>query len=343
MLRYTDWIEDCVRELEAAANGCAQDLALAAWVRLYRIAEEIAVSFNYDDPSQAMAIEDAKLRLLLKGFMKQLQNWESDTGPSLLHGVCNLSRTDVCIADFIVGALDIMYSSVKIFLHEILLCNDHPPGDFRPPHPTETLRIVRSDTHPVPFPEGLAAMISSSQALLLTFIGLDVRQARSLPSTLFVRVRYAIYILCKLFVSVQDPSSLIGRLIDPESLNLEYFLRQTRAKLQAAAEPPGWNVPSLFLGLLQKFHVWYMHQIGQSASAQISVGEPAQSFDHPLSQSQNQGPDQSDPTQMDCVTVPDNYPPFGDSHIGHGNTTEELDLFGDQQIAVDWDWNLDSL
>ncbi|KAL9093038.1 MAG: hypothetical protein Q9165_004176 [Trypethelium subeluteriae] len=326
MLRYTDWIEDCVCELEAAADGCAHDLALIAWVRLYRIAEEIAVSFNYDDPSRALAIEDAKLRLLLKGFMKQLQNWESETGPNLLH-----------------GALQIMYSSVKVFLHEILLYNDHPPGDFRPPHPTETLRILRSDTQPVPFPEGLAAIISSSQALLLTFIGLDTRQARSLPSVLLVRVRYAVYVLCKLLVSVQDPSSLISRVVDPESLNLEYFLRQTRAKLQAAAEPPGWNVPSLFLGLIQKFYIWYMYQIGQSDSAQISVGEPAQSFDHPLLPSKNHGPDQSDQTQMDCIAVPDNYPVFGNSHDGHGNTIEGMDLFVDEQIVINWDWNLDLL
>ena len=344
MLRYNDWIEDCVRELEGLPSATQSDLTVAAWVKLHHIAEEITVSLKYDDPAQPSNLDDARLKLLLKGFMKQLEAWESSVEPRLLHGQSTyIQSTLILMNNVITGSFAIMYHTVKIFLHEILLYSDHSPGDFRPPHPSETLRIIRSDFHPALSSEGLAIMISSAQALLQVFINMKADQVRSLPVSTVVRVRYAAYILCKLFVSAQDLTSSIGRLVESESLNLEYFLRLTGAKLQAAAEPLGWNVPSLFLGLLKKFYSWYLQQTGHAVRPQMSVGEPAQSFDQPLSQSKGQQMDQINFAHTSQIAPTGQSLPFEGFHDPNcGDASADPNLYDDQQISFDLDWDLDA-
>ena len=232
-----------------------------------------------------------------------------------------------------------MYHAAKIVLHEVLLYSDHPPSDFRPPHPSETLRIVRSTVYPAPSSEGLAIIISSSQALLQVFIDLEVEQIISLPTMTVVRVRYATYVLCKLFVSVQDPTSSIGRLIDPESLQLDYFLPLLVAKLQTTAEPPGSSVLSLFLGLFEKFYRWYLQQTGEPVDALDLEGEPRWYFDPSPSESNGQQPNQAKPAGMHSAALADEDLLFEGFDGDYGNILGELDLFDSQQVAFSMDWN----
>ena len=88
MLRYNDWIEDCVHGLESTLETGDFDLLITAWAKLQRIVEEITVSLNHDDTSQAIALEESRVKLLLKSFMKQLETWRADLAPNLFQGQC---------------------------------------------------------------------------------------------------------------------------------------------------------------------------------------------------------------------------------------------------------------
>jgi hypothetical protein len=77
LVRWTNFMTDCVEVLETSPEAAPSDKALCQWVRSQHIAEEIGTQFSMDDPVANVSIADAKVQHALKGFERDLEKWSS--------------------------------------------------------------------------------------------------------------------------------------------------------------------------------------------------------------------------------------------------------------------------
>jgi len=258
MLRVSSYVRECVDYLERAPDAIPSDRTVVAWVRLIMIAEEISVSFSFDDPGGIASISELRTQMMLKDFEKRLTQWyasvpEADINPSGM----------------------IMYYTIRLFLHEIALHVDHSPEDFRAPY---QMGIIHpSDGEEVPtqvLAESIAECITSSHALLSVFISMDVSKCRALPVFSWVRISFAAFVLAKLCLSAAHPGSRIGKVLDRSSLKVEDFMDRAILHVRNIVGPYRSRIPAIFLALLFKLRQWCLHPYTIKPASEISSRDP---------------------------------------------------------------------
>ena len=85
MLRFTNWMGECVEFLEKSPEACPTDRRLAEWVKIQRIAEEAGTAFAFDDPSATVSLMEPRVQFTLKGFEKQLDDWKKQLPPGTMN------------------------------------------------------------------------------------------------------------------------------------------------------------------------------------------------------------------------------------------------------------------
>jgi hypothetical protein len=83
LIRWTNFMADCVEVLENSHDAAPSDKALCQWVRSQHIAEEIGTQFSMDDPVANVSISDAKVQHALRGFERDLEKWSSQIPPEI--------------------------------------------------------------------------------------------------------------------------------------------------------------------------------------------------------------------------------------------------------------------
>lgn len=86
MLRFTNWMAECVEFIEKSADAAPTDRRLVEWVKIQRIAEEAGTAFAFDDPSATVSLMEPRVQFTLKGFEKQLEDWKRRLAPGAMNG-----------------------------------------------------------------------------------------------------------------------------------------------------------------------------------------------------------------------------------------------------------------
>jgi hypothetical protein len=81
MLPYNNWMGECVEFL--AQSPDLVDKRVAAWAKMYRITEETALLFGFDDASTEIAMNETRLQAVLKRFAKRMDEWLRDVDPTI--------------------------------------------------------------------------------------------------------------------------------------------------------------------------------------------------------------------------------------------------------------------
>lgn len=92
LIRWTNFMADCVDVLEQSPDAAPSDKALCQWVRSQHIAEEIGTQFSMDDPVANVSISDAKVQHALRGFERDLDKWSSQIPPEVQSSKYSLSN-----------------------------------------------------------------------------------------------------------------------------------------------------------------------------------------------------------------------------------------------------------
>ena len=101
MLRFSNWMNECLEYLHTSPRAVPSDKILAAWVQLLHISEEIATAFSFDDLNKIVSIEEPKTQVMLKHFEKRLSTWRIDSEPRAMKGERKHSDTkDIHAYDF---------------------------------------------------------------------------------------------------------------------------------------------------------------------------------------------------------------------------------------------------
>ncbi|KAK0284189.1 hypothetical protein LTR35_005904 [Friedmanniomyces endolithicus] len=252
MLRVSSYVRECVEYLHRSLDALPSDRILVHWLRLVMIAEEVSVSFSYDDPGGIASITELRAQLMLKDFEKRLTAWWGSVPMEDRH-----------------GNLTIMYYTNRLFLHEIALHVDHSPEDFRAPYQMGTI------THPPPaahaglggdpevptqiLAEAIAECINSSHAVLNAFFAMDVDGLRALPVFGYVRVTFAAFALAKLCLSAAHPEARLYRVVNRRALNVESYMDRAVLHVRNVVGTKRCRVPAIFLALLFKLRQWCMN------------------------------------------------------------------------------------
>lgn len=261
MLRFNNWIGECLETFASSPNQSKLDKYLVAWVRLIKITEELGGSLAFEDPSNMADLSESRVRILVGGFEKALDSWKKkfEAEDSINGKFLFITSMPVVLTG--IDALMLQYYHAHLYLHEIALHDDHPPDTFMPPFNLEKVLSIHLDpqakeTHI----DAVAILISSSHSLLDILLAMDVDVLRALPIFNYVRMSYAIIILTKLYISSKSPGSRVGSALKPDSLKLTSYLDAIIKKLIFAVMPKEFRAPFTFLGFLMRLQAWYKLQ-----------------------------------------------------------------------------------
>jgi hypothetical protein len=243
MMRVTSYTRECLDYLENSPHAAPYDHLLVAWTRLWMIGEEIGTALSYDDPGDTASLLDTTTQLMVTAFEKRLTEWKF-----------RYTNTEFP------PCLKLMYYTLRLFLHELALHIDHSPEDFKAPYQMGVIHPCADRDIPIkPVVSAIADLISSSHALIDTFIDMGADVARFQPIFAFVRVSFAAFVLAKLCLSAYSPESRLANLIDSSALHAESHVDKLIVFVQDVVGPKGRHVPSLFLALLFKLRQWCTH------------------------------------------------------------------------------------
>ena len=158
------------------------------------------------------------------------------------------------------GSLTIMYYTIQLYLHEVVLHVDHSPADFTAPYQMGVIQPYEGPEVPTQvLADAVAECITSSQALLNTFLSMEVEVLRSLPVFSYVRVSCAAFVLAKLCLSASSPNSRISGVLDRSSLKVDLYMDRTILHVRDIVGPDRCRVPAIFLALLFKLRQWCLN------------------------------------------------------------------------------------
>jgi hypothetical protein len=100
-------------------------------------------------------------------------------------------------------------------------------------------------------------VINSSHSLLDEFLKCDIKTLRVVPIVHYVRACYALVVLVKLFISASVPTNELGKILDPQLLKIEFYMKALLEIIAKAAGPDNLRVPLKWLIIIQHVSEWY--------------------------------------------------------------------------------------
>jgi len=81
-LRYTDYIEQCCKDLSAAREN-ETDLLIPYFIRIQRLADDVNLTFDYDDNQQLPEMDKIRIESHLKSFNRHIGEAEQTFPPEI--------------------------------------------------------------------------------------------------------------------------------------------------------------------------------------------------------------------------------------------------------------------
>ncbi|KAI5851677.1 hypothetical protein DFP73DRAFT_164638 [Morchella snyderi] len=248
LLRFTDFMDECIEVLESSSQAAASDKAFCQWVKLQKIADEIGIGFAFDDPNANVTIDDQRVQFSLRGFAKQLEDWKAKCPQDIWESA---------------KSLQLAYNLIMVYAHEIALHRDHNVDDFQPPYTESMMRepsIKPNELLSSFHLDAISRCLASSHQVLETFMGMTIQAIRSVPVFTFVRTSYACIILIKLYFSASHPQSELGKVIDKNSLKVDEYMDRLLDTLKKAADGKASKQAGRFTAILQMLRHSYSTQ-----------------------------------------------------------------------------------
>ncbi|KAF8249044.1 hypothetical protein K440DRAFT_231306 [Wilcoxina mikolae CBS 423.85] len=263
MLKFTSFMRESVEILETSPQAAPSDKEFCQWIRLQLIADELAVTFEFDDPSSNLSIEEPRMQLAVRGYARRLQEWRQTVDPAL-----------------ITKSLELNYNLLTIYAHEIALHVDHNIEDFRPPFVERLVRepMLKRDTPIAPYHlDSISACVGASQRLVDTFCTYSTEDLSCIPIIMYVRCGYACMILIKVSATAATPGNELGKVIDKDELRVEEYVSRALTLLAHSAKGDRNRTAAKFAMILIMLRSWYLRHL-----ADLETRERQQDDDTPM-------------------------------------------------------------
>ncbi|KAH8815229.1 hypothetical protein F5884DRAFT_817626 [Xylogone sp. PMI_703] len=248
LIRWTNFMADCVEVLENSPDAAPSDKLLCQWVRNQHIAEDVGTQFSMDDPLANVNISDLKVQYALKGFERDLENWRSHIPPEVMTPTLKMTA-----------------NVVNLYMHEVALHVDHNIEEFKPPFTEDALRgSLSAQSQPdLLTPAHISALsvcLASIDGVFDIFLKLEVDTIRCLPIINFVRLAYAVVVLIKMYFAAASPNSELGKVINKDDMKVAQYLDGLVGLFRATAADDRSRPAAKFLMVLLMLKTWFHRQ-----------------------------------------------------------------------------------
>ncbi|KAF2668955.1 hypothetical protein BT63DRAFT_246462 [Microthyrium microscopicum] len=262
LLRFNDFMQECINILETSEEALPSDKALCQHVQLARISEEIAIQFAMDDPGVNLSINDGKVSYGIKHHEKDLQDLRARNNEE--------------------PAIQLSSHVTNLYLHEIALHSQSNVDDFKAPFTEETFRAAVSQV--VLGPSHVDALVQcqeSCQNVVQTFLDIDIETIFMLPVIFSVRIIYAVVVLMKLYISATAPGE-ISNVINENDLNLEEHLEKLENSFARIRERDSLAPHTKFYFVIQRLfdHFRGIKSRAKNPKATTSCSAPPEGIHH---------------------------------------------------------------
>jgi hypothetical protein len=148
---------------------------------------------------------------------------------------------------------------INLYMHEIAMHHNHNIDDFKPPFniaPSE----AGTDEPDLITPAHIEALTICQQSIhdaFDSFLALDPKVIRCLPTIFFVRNSYAAVALIKMYTAVSAKGSKFGTIFKPQGLKVEHYLDALISKFSKVAEGNQSRVAHKFCFIFNMLKSWH--------------------------------------------------------------------------------------
>lgn len=159
-------------------------------------------------------------------------------------------------------------------LHEIALHNGYP-DDFRPPFRLRAPSNISCTSPDVGTArlDSVITSLTSAHSLLDVLLQRPAKYLRVLPTFLYIRVVYCVFILLKIFFICSAPGSELGKVLQPDAIKVEQYLSRLVSHMQDAISDENCRMAAKFCAVFFKFGTWFRSQVLRMHSTSGAVDE----------------------------------------------------------------------
>ncbi|KAJ5981810.1 hypothetical protein N7522_013438 [Penicillium canescens] len=237
LVTWQPYMDECLEILDTHPDALPSDRNLKWWARLGSIMEDAGVRSS-DDVGSIVTFADSRAWHEIKSFENRLSRWRAEvprdvyTGP-MVHTECVLN----------------------IFIHESVMSLDYNAINDSPHDlPSASVAAVI---------DALTSIIRSIHQSLDIITSMEIDRLLSLPTSSIARTSYPVVGLIKIYSLYMSPDSRIGRILDVQSLKLDYYLDKVIAQYRAGAARDGGRVLAKFGNILVLLRNWFVKKRDQ--------------------------------------------------------------------------------
>ncbi|KAL8810551.1 MAG: hypothetical protein Q9200_002497 [Gallowayella weberi] len=257
LIRWSSHMDDCLELLSTSPEALSSDPMLLEWVRLQRLADEVGNQISIDE-SSSLGSSDVKTQYALKGFERQMNDWEKQASKQVTS-----------------SSLTFNFHVANLYMHEFAMHLDQAlefPGVGHQREAQEGKSQARPEVLTTAHIGALTTCLTSIHGLFDTFLQSTTEDIRTVPVFYFVRIAYATVLLIKLYFAASAPDSELGKVISNTDLRVEEYMRRVRELLQAGAASGRCRPARSFFLVLVMLQTWYERQRDGKSSVLEETG-----------------------------------------------------------------------
>ncbi|KAL8665625.1 MAG: hypothetical protein Q9202_002129 [Teloschistes flavicans] len=245
LIRWNSQMDDCLESLKTSRDNLPSDSVLVELIRLQRLADDVGNQISLDDSSH-MGISDIKTQYALKGFERQMRDWEQQASKQA-------NSTP----------LTFNFHVANLYMHELAMHLDQtlePPGSSN----SQAKKADKGKSKPEVLTSAhvgaLTTCLTSIHGMFDTFLKSTTEDIRTVPVCFFVRVAHAALLLIKMHFAASTPESELGKVISCDDMRVEEYLQSLRELLQVGATSDKCRPARLFSLWIGLLRTWFERQ-----------------------------------------------------------------------------------
>ncbi|KAL9599554.1 MAG: hypothetical protein Q9179_003515 [Wetmoreana sp. 5 TL-2023] len=242
LIRWNSQLDECLNFLNTSPEALPSDSVLVDLVRLQRLADDVGNQISADD-SSSVGLPDVKTQYALKGFERQMKDWEQQTSKQINS-----------------MSLPFNFHAANLYMHEFAMHLDQTleyPGSSRQRENQEEKGKPRPEVLTTAHVGALTTCLTSIHGMFDTFLRSTAEDIRTVPVYCFVRVAYATVLLIKMYFAATSPDSEFGKVISSDDMRVEDYIRRLRELLQAGGASGRYQPAHCFALAMSLLQTWF--------------------------------------------------------------------------------------
>ncbi|KAL8835971.1 MAG: hypothetical protein Q9170_003094 [Blastenia crenularia] len=245
LIRWNAYLDECLEFFDTSSEALYSDPVLVQWVRLQRLADEVGNHISEDDSSN-VGVSDMKTQYALKGFERQMKDWEKQASKQ---------ASSPC--------LTFNFHVANLYMHEFAMHLDQTlefPNASRSSDDKEEKKKVRPQVLTTAHIGALTTCLTSIHGMFNTVLSLTPEEIRCVPVFYFVRIAYANILLIKMYFAATASDSELGKVIASDDMRVEHYLKKLCELLQASGAAGKYRLARSFYLVFIMIQTWFERQ-----------------------------------------------------------------------------------